>query len=104
MIPALSPMPILKMEGGGVMPMNQTSVIHQPVCFSQNSMICSPSIITSHPPQHLHLLSPPEPPSPIHAVPSLVNDDIAEVDNSNSPDVHSNASQVQLKAPLAPIF
>ena len=80
------------------MPMNQTSVIHQPVCFSQNSMICSPSasIITSHPPQHLHLLHPPEPPSPIHAVPSLVNDDIAELDNSNSPDVHSNSSQVQL--------
>ena len=100
-IPALSPMPILKMEGGGVMPMNQTSVIHQPVCFSQNSMICSPSIITSHPPQHLHLLHPPEPTSPIHAVPSLVNDDIAEVDNSNSPDLHSNSSQVQLLVPIS---
>ena len=30
--PSLSPMPILKMEGGGVMPMTAaTSVIHQPV-------------------------------------------------------------------------
>ena len=93
-IPALSPMPILKMEGGGVMPLNQTSVIHQPM----NSMICSPppSIITSHPAaaaQQLHLLHPPEPPSPIHAVPSLVNDDIAEVENSNNKDL-LNANQV----------
>ena len=93
-IPALSPMPILKMEGGGVVPMNQTSVIPQPVCFTQNSMICSPSIITSHPPQHLHLLHPQESSSPIHAVPSLVNDDIAEVENSHSPEVQCNSNQV----------
>ena len=76
------------------MPMNQTSVIHQPVCFTQNSMICSPSIITSHPPQHLHLLHPQESSSPIHAVPSLVNDDIAEVENSHSPEVQCNSNQV----------
>jgi len=73
--------------------MNQTSVIHQPVCFTQNSMICSPSIITSHPPQHLHLLHPQESSSPIHAVPSLVNDDIAEVENSHSPEVQCNSNQ-----------
>ena len=88
-IPALSPMPILKMEGGGVMPMNQTSVIHQPVCFPQNS------IITSHPTQHLHLLHPQETPSPIHAVPSLVNDDIAEVENTHSPEVQCTTNQVR---------
>jgi len=77
------------------MPLNQTSVIHQPM----NSMICSPnsSIITGHPAaaaQQLHLLHPPDPPSPIHAVPSLVNDDIAEVENSNNKDVLNNSNQM----------
>ena len=71
------------------MPMNQTSVIHQPVCFPQNS------IITSHPTQHLHLLHPQETPSPIHAVPSLVNDDIAEVENTHSPEVQCTTNQVR---------
>ena len=97
-IPALSPMPILKMEGGGVMPIHQTSVIHQPIGITPHSMVnCSSSIITtSHPTQHLHLLHPPAPPSPINSVPSLVNDDIAEIENSNSPDLHNIGSQVSL--------
>ena len=74
-IPALSPLPILKMEGGGVMPMNQTSVIHQPMCISQHIMTncSSSSLITNHPTQHLQLLHPPPPASPSHAVPSMVN-------------------------------
>jgi len=94
-IPALSPMPILKMEGGGVMPMHQTSVIHQPMGLSHQSMVsCTSSIITTHhPTQHLHLLHPPAPPSPINSVPSLVNDDIADIENSHSPDLQSNGSQ-----------
>ena len=98
-IPALSPLPILKMEGGGVMPMNQTSVIHQPMCISQHIMTncSSSSLITNHPTQHLQLLHPPSPASPSHAVPSMVNEDIAELEaGSHSP---AGAGQ-QVSAPL----
>jgi len=92
-------MPILKMEGGGVMPINQTSVI-QPMTMcgsvTQSGMICPPSIITSHPAQQIQLLhqsEPPSPMSPIHAVPSMVNDDIAEVENS-SKNLQDSSNQV----------
>jgi len=94
-------MPILKMEGGGVMPINQTSVI-QPMSMcgsvTQSAMICPPSIITSHPAQQIQLLhqsEPPSPMSPIHGVPSMVNDDIAEVENS-SKDLQGNSNQVAM--------
>jgi len=97
-------MPILKMEGGGVMPINQTSVI-QPMTMcgsvTQSGMICPPSIITSHPAQQIQLLhqsEPPSPMSPIHAVPSMVNDDIAEVENS-SKNLQDSSNQVSAMFP-----
>ena len=98
----MSPMPILKMEGGGVMPMSGP-VLHGggAMCGMSVSpspqLMCSPSpasIITAHPAaaaaQQLQLLHPADPPSPIHAVPSLVNDEIADVENSNQKEMQSN--------------
>ena len=92
-VPSLSTMPILKMEGGGVMPINHSSVIQQPMCINQTQPA---SIITSHPGQ-LQLLQAPDPPSPIHSVPSLVNDDIADNDNSSAKENISNTNQASRK-------
>ena len=93
-IQAMSPIPILKMEGGGVMPLNQPSVI-QPMSLTQPPLISCSSIITSHPvaaPGHqLHII---EPPSPLHTVPSMVNDDIAEADNIAHKDPLASQNQV----------
>ena len=90
----------LRVHVTGVMPINQTSVI-QPMTMcgsvTQSGMICPPSIITSHPAQQIQLLhqsEPPSPMSPIHAVPSMVNDDIAEVENS-SKNLQDSSNQVK---------
>ena len=118
--PALSPMPILKMEGGGVMPMTAaTSVIHQPVMGqvrarsqappesrhdhqlyqvsgSPSPLLCPPcpSIIAPHPTQQIQLLAPPGSASPAHTVPSLVNEENVDGDNGDSKDLQNN--QVRL--------
>ena len=113
--PALSPMPILKMEGGGVMPMTvATSVIHQPVMGqvrvsrsqmppesrhdhqlyqvpgSPSPLLCPPSIIAPHPAQQIQLLAPPGSASPVHTVPSLVNEDNIECENGDTKDLQNN--------------
>ena len=112
--PSLSPMPILKMEGGGVMPMTvATSVIHQPVmgqvrvsrmppespCHdhqvyqvpgSPSPLLCPPSIIAPHPAQQIQLLAPPGSASPAHTVPSLVNEENIECENGDTKDLQNN--------------
>ena len=118
--PALSPMPILKMEGGGVMPMTvATSVIHQPVMGqvrvsrsqappesrhdhqlyqvpgSPSPLLCPPSIIAPHPAQQIQLLAPPGSASPAHTVPSLVNEENIECENGDTKDLQNN--QVNLR-------
>ena len=111
--PALSPMPILKMEGGGVMPMTAaTSVIHQPVMGqvrvrsqvppesrhdhqlyqvpgSPSPLLCPPSIIAPHPAQQIQLLAPPGSASPANTVPSLVNEENMEGENGDTKDLQN---------------
>ena len=113
--PSLSPMPILKMEGGGVMPMTAaTSVIHQqvmpgqvrvmsqqvpPECChddhllyqvsgSPSPLLCPPSIIAPHPAQQIQLLAPQG--SPGNTVPSLVNEENMDGENGDSKDLQNN--------------
>ena len=111
--PALSPMPILKMEGGGVMPMTAaTSVIHQPVMGqvrvrsqvppesrhdhqlyqvpgSPSPLLCPPSIIAPHPAQQIQLLAPPGSASPANTVPSLVNEENMEGESGDTKDLQN---------------
>jgi len=106
---SLSPMPTLKMEPGarcqdsvGGMGLTHHSVIHQPISLNSSTQLHHQMTLSvsggQHPvTQHLQLLHP-APPSPIDTVPSLVNehcDDIADLDQSNSPvDFHHmNGSQ-----------
>jgi len=80
----LSPMLPLKMEPGarctdqGVLGLPHHSVIHQPISLNSSHHQMHP--VT----QHLQLLHP-APPSPINSVPSLVNEDIPDLDQSHSP-------------------
>ena len=92
-IPTMSPIPILKMEGGGVLPLHQTTSVIQPMSLTQSSLICASSIITSHPAaasnHQLHIIS-------SDSVPSLVNDDIAEADNIVAKDPLHDLTQVSI--------
>lgn len=98
---AMSPMPVLKMEPGGggggmtLASLGHHSVIHQPMSLASSHHhqmnLSGHHTVT----QHLHLLHPATPPSPINSVPSMVNEDIADLDQSHSPiDLnHINGSQ-----------
>lgn len=120
MIPAMAPLnTILKMEGGGVMPMthHQTSVIHQPTSLTSLTSMASLSNMTSlssmthhslHPaslissggglqsslPQIsvLHSSCPPSPGS-VSTVPSIVNEEISELEGGHSPTHSTGGSQ-----------